>query len=97
LFAKGREFETLLNKIDMIKPVEMFGCNCDNCNRQWEHCEGWTCMPDSSLVSESIDEADWHQTEDGLTYCPYCYHFDDQDNLIVDRSRAVGQTEKNKD
>lgn len=72
----------------MIEPIEMFGATCDSCGEQWEHAEGWTAMADKGFVKEGLDDAEWHQSDDGKTYCPNCFRIDDEDNLILTKNEA---------
>jgi len=67
----------------MIHKIEMFGCTCDNCGKQWENYDGIVCWSEEEHVSDSIDSDGWHKADDGKTYCDDCYYVDDDDNIII--------------
>lgn len=66
----------------MIKEVKMFTAVCDNCGK--DICEGeeYSCWNDLSMIEMIADESDWH-SEDDKHYCPDCFEFDDEDNIVV--------------
>lgn len=71
----------------MIKEVTMYTVICDNCGS--DSCSGseYSCWSDKSYAHEIAMESDW-QTHEGKDYCPYCISLDDEDNIVVDQTRA---------
>lgn len=67
----------------MIHKVEMFGATCDGCNDPWGDADEYAFWPDKDFLKEEIKEYGWHITDDGKTYCPNCYRFDDDDDLLL--------------
>jgi uncharacterized Zn finger protein (UPF0148 family) len=67
----------------MIHKVEMFGATCDGCKTDWHQDDGITCWNEPDFVKDSLEDYEWHITEDGKTYCPNCHRFDDDGNLIL--------------
>ncbi|MEK9157712.1 MAG: hypothetical protein AAB638_00835 [Patescibacteria group bacterium] len=67
----------------MIKKVEMYTVVCDNCGK--DVCEGeeYSAWNDSDYAREIATESGWHETDDDKHYCPDCFTFDDNDNLIL--------------
>jgi len=69
----------------MIFEKKMYACKCDNCHREWidDH-TGYCAFEDKSRMAENVeDDYDWHTTNDDKHYCPNCYNFDKEDNLII--------------
>lgn len=70
---------------------EWLGAKCDNCGEIWEHWnEGWTLMPDELALWPELDDSGWTQGntksgegKDGELYCDKCWHYDDEDNFIL--------------
>ena len=64
--------------------TEMIGATCDNCKEDYyDDYNGWAVFPDESACHEYIDDSGWHETNDGNHYCPKCFEFDEEDNLII--------------
>ena len=67
----------------MIREVTMFAMVCDNCGKQHEDEDaGFIAWSDEVGARESACESGWYE-DDGNYYCPYCYSFDDDDNLVL--------------
>lgn len=73
----------------MIIKVEMFGCTCDNCGERWvdEH-NGFAAFTDETSMNNMMgDDTEWytdHQDKaENKHYCPKCWSFDDDDNLVL--------------
>ena len=72
----------------MIIQIEMFGCQCDNCGKQWmdEH-NGFVAFADKNSMENIMgDDTDWYtdrEEEEDKHYCPGCFTFDDYDNLVL--------------
>jgi hypothetical protein len=66
----------------MIQEVTMFTIICDGCGK--DVCDGteYSAWYDTSYVVDSAIEENWH-VEDGKHYCPDCFEYDDDDNLII--------------
>jgi hypothetical protein len=66
----------------MIKEVTMYTILCDGCGK--DVCDGteYSAWNDTSYVVDSAIEDNWH-VEDGNHYCPNCFEYDDDDNLII--------------
>lgn len=66
----------------MIKEITIYTVVCDGCGKDVnEHADysGW----DNKDFTESIaKESDWIK-EDDNHFCPDCYEYDDDDNLII--------------
>jgi hypothetical protein len=66
----------------MLKEVKMFTIQCDNCSCDVnENCEysGWN---DENYVEEIRQESGWEKVDD-KHYCPDCFEYDDNDELII--------------
>lgn len=67
----------------MIREVTMFAVFCDNCGKQCEdENAGFCAWSDEVGARESACESGWYE-DGGNYYCPYCYSFDDDDNLVL--------------
>jgi len=64
-----------------IQRETTFTMICDNCKKQLEDQENCTWLSVSKL-NEVADASSWFN-DDGLHYCPSCYEFDDNDQLIL--------------
>ena len=74
----------------------MFGCKCDNCGEQWfdDH-NGFAAFTDEISMKNNIsDDETWYvdreHNGDNKHYCPKCFIFDDQDNLIIKQITEKG-------
>lgn len=73
----------------MIIAETYYTCTCDNCGEYYGTADVHTLyLPDeSSMKSVMGDEDEWHTLhEKGNTdkhYCPKCYSFDDNDQLVI--------------
>lgn len=64
----------------MIREVTMFAMFCDNCGKQ--HDDDYSAWTDEIGAKEAADESGWYNEND-RDYCPTCYSFDDDDNLVL--------------
>lgn len=64
----------------------MYCCQCDNCQDMHEY-DGFVAWVDEGQAKESAMESDW-TTEGGLHFCPSCFEYDNEDNLIINKSRT---------
>lgn len=72
----------------MIIPIEMFGCQCDNCGKQWfDDNNGFVAFTDKNSMANNISDDDtWFVDSDHQEdkhYCPDCFSIDDKDNLVI--------------
>lgn len=64
----------------------MYVANCDNCKIDCEYGE-WSCVGDESTAEEWARDAEWHT--DGVNhYCPNCWSYDDNDQIVIDTQRT---------
>jgi hypothetical protein len=66
----------------MIKELKMFTVVCDNCGKDSNEGTEYSCWADESQAKEMASNADWIE-EDDKDYCPECFSYDDDDNLII--------------
>ena len=66
----------------MIKEVTMYTVVCDNCGKDVNEWEEYSCWNDAHFAQEIAMEADWIKEGD-KHYCPDCFSYDDNDNLII--------------
>jgi hypothetical protein len=66
----------------MIQKVEMFTIICDNCKCDYGDDAEYSCYAEEERVREDSHENRWI-TDGEKDYCPDCYHYDDDDNLII--------------
>ncbi len=67
----------------MIQEITMYTVLCDACGKDSNEGSDYACY-DSKENAEDIakDDNSWH-IENDKHYCPDCFHFDDDDNLII--------------
>ena len=77
----------------MIKEVKMYTVICDCCGK--DACAGtdYASWNESSYVEEIAVEDGW-LCDDEHHYCPECYEFDDEDNLVVKEAEPARTTTK---
>ena len=66
----------------MIKEVKMYTVVCDNCGRDVNENADYSCYNDKVFAQDVAMESDWLKEGD-KHYCPNCFTYDDEDNLIV--------------
>jgi hypothetical protein len=71
----------------MIKEVKMFTIICDNCKHDIGEDQDYSCWSHSSSALDNANESDWLEHEHNH-YCPSCYSYNDNDELIIDSSRT---------
>ena len=66
----------------MITEKIMFTVICDNCGA--DACEGtdYSCWGDKGAAEDVARDDGWEEINGGH-YCPKCFCFDDEDNLII--------------
>lgn len=66
----------------MIKIVKMYTVICDGCGKDSNANSEYSCWSEADIAEELAAEDNW--LKDGKAhYCPQCYHYDDNDNLIL--------------
>ena len=76
----------------MIYKVEMFAAKCDNCKCEVFENSDFSCYSNPEQVRDEISNADWHETDykkplESKHYCPDCFEFDDNDELVIIKDR----------
>ena len=66
----------------MIQKVTMYTVICDNCGKDSNADSDFSCWNDMGWAQEEALESDWIKEED-KHYCPDCYEYDDDDNLVI--------------
>jgi hypothetical protein len=66
----------------MIVKEYFYAVKCSNCGDMSE-LDDATFWSDESSAVEIAEDSDWCVTDDGKHYCPDCYSFDDEDNLVI--------------
>jgi len=72
----------------MIYEVKMYAAKCDNCGAEVFENTDYSCYNDPEQVREEISNAEWHETDyknplESKHYCPDCFFYDDEDNLVL--------------
>ena len=66
----------------MIKEVKMYTVVCDGCGKDSNENAQYSCWSDEIYAKDVAMEANWI-SEGENHYCTDCYHYDDEDNLIL--------------
>lgn len=77
----------------MIKEVKMYTVICDNCGKDVNADAEYSAWSDTQFTEDMALEAGWHK-EDDKHYCPDCFSFDDEDELVINAAlrSATAQT-----
>jgi hypothetical protein len=79
----------------MIHEVKMYSATCDNCSKAWEDTDsGFVALNCQQGMRDNLIDSEWYVTEDDKCYCSDCVELDDDDNLVIDKTRTKGQYEK---
>ncbi len=74
----------------MIIKEYFYAIECDNCKKvagSNEHDSAW--LPDEDGAKDNaVNGEQWHEEGD-KHYCPHCFSFDDEDNLIIKPNSAI--------
>ncbi len=70
----------------MIQEVIMFTVVCDNCGKDCNENQEYSCWNDKMHARDIAMESDWEISGD-THYCPLCWSHDDNDNIVIDESR----------
>jgi hypothetical protein len=65
-----------------IEKLQMYTCVCDCCGVSADEDTDYSCWNDESVARDVAMNADW-LVEKGMDYCPKCYYYDDEDNLVL--------------
>jgi len=79
----------------MILRLDYYTVVCDNCGKQYcDEQNGYSAWNYEHAAMEYASEEGWLK-EDDKHYCPDCYEYDDNDNLIIKpvKSDTVSQHE----
>lgn len=61
----------------------MYAAKCDNCGERWADMEtGSIAFTDEHSIREQISNDEW-LLKNGKDYCPECYYYDEEDNLVL--------------
>lgn len=69
----------------MIVSKEFKNIKCDNCGALFDE-ENW--YDSTEAFYPAFEEENWIE-DNGKHYCPDCYSYDDDDNLVIDKSRKL--------
>lgn len=73
----------------MIKEVTMFSLFCDNCGKDLLEDTEFAGYDEKGFLLEIAKESDWQTLVGGFLdeveshYCPDCYEYDDNDELVI--------------
>ena len=73
----------------MKKKVESIIIVCDSCGEHFVNGDGFTCYmgdPDGCNILSEATSSGWLDI-DGRQYCPDCWHYDDDDNIVCGDGR----------
>ena len=66
----------------MLKEVKMYTVVCDNCGKDVNKDAEYSAWNDKRYAEEVAMESDWIKEND-KNYCPDCFTYDDDDNLLI--------------
>ncbi len=72
----------------MIKEFKCFTLLCDNCGADVNEDTEFSGYEDIEHSRDIASESDWIEHE-GKHYCPDCYSFNDEDVIIINKSRTT--------
>lgn len=67
----------------MITTRKMYGCKCDGCGERWIDFNGFVAFPDTESIQQEIDDDPTWEAIDDKHYCPNCWAWDEEGNLII--------------
>ena len=70
----------------MIYEKKMYTVICDNCGVDANEDSDYSCWGTQYDAVMIAEEGDWIDNE-GKNYCPDCYDYGDDDEIIIDESR----------
>lgn len=69
-----------------VEKIEMYTVVCDHCGEDIGSSEEYSCWADDCYAEENAMESEWLKVE-GKHYCPECYEYGDNDELILKQDR----------
>jgi hypothetical protein len=66
----------------MLKEVKMFTVVCDNCDKDENADAEYSAWSDAQFAEDVAMEADWLK-EGAKHYCPECFSYGENDELIL--------------
>ncbi len=66
----------------MLKEVKMYTVLCDNCGKDVNKDAEYSAWNEKIFAEDIAMEADWIKENDNH-YCPDCFTYDDDDNLLI--------------
>lgn len=66
----------------MLKEVKMYTVLCDNCGKDVNKDAEYSAWNEKTFAEDIAMEADWIKENDNH-YCPDCFTYDDDDNLLI--------------
>ena len=66
----------------MIKESTIYTVICDNCKTDVNEGEEYSAWNDAGYAEDIASYANWVKVDE-YHYCPKCYTYDDDDNLVV--------------
>lgn len=70
-----------------IEKVKMFTVVCDNCKVSADEGTDYSCWNDENHAKEVAMESGF-VTENNNHYCPKCYEYNDEDELVINQDRT---------
>ena len=70
-----------------VEKVQMFTVICDNCKESADEGTDYSCWNDENGAKDVAMEAGFIADNDNH-YCPKCYHYNDEDELIINTERT---------
>jgi len=75
----------------MFKEIKVYSVICDNCGTDFMFEEGSCFVEKKDAISHAEAELNY-LIIDGKHYCEDCWHYDDNDHIIVNKERACSTT-----
>ena len=66
----------------MIKELTMYTVVCDSCGKDVNEDAEYSCWNDKGYAEDIAMDSDW-VTDGDKHYCPDCYHYNEDDDLII--------------
>ena len=66
----------------MLKEVKMYTVLCDNCGKDVNKDAEYSAWNEKTFAEDIAMEEDWIKENDNH-YCPDCFTYDDDDNLLI--------------
>jgi len=66
----------------MIKEITIYTVICDGCGKDVHDGAEYSGFNDNGFVEQIASDSDWHK-ENGKHYCPDCFEYDDEGELVI--------------